>query len=144
MNLNMILGATKDVFARRLGDLVLGQRIVKLGSAQEVFEFVSKLESRIFRVIYVCQDGSIRDMTGRQGVYASKQDGMVRNVGHAMRNEERLNLSFWTATHGAKVNTGAGKGYRTLCARGILAIRVDGCDILTDAGIEALRKAHVS
>jgi len=144
MNLTTILGATKDRHARKLGDLILGQRVIRLGDAQEVFEFVSKLDFRFFRIIYECLDGSIRDMIGRQGVYLSKQDGMVQNVGHAMRSEERLTLSFWTDARGGKVNTGAGKGYRTVRALGILAIRVDGADILTNAGMERLRKARVS
>jgi hypothetical protein len=51
-----------------------------------------------------------------------------------MASEEKLNLSFWTGTHGDKVNTGTGKGYRTLKASGILALRIDGVDIMTEAG----------
>ena len=139
LNLSTMLGAKKDKYARKLGDLILGSKVVRIGSARDVFEFVSNLESRFFRVIYRCLDGSIRDMTGRQGVYASKQDGEVQGTGHRMRNEERLNLSFWTDCQGGKVNLGMGKGYRTLKAAGILLLRVQGTDILTDAGIEALR-----
>jgi len=138
MNITAALNAKKDRHARKLGDLVLGQKVVRIGDAREVFEFVSKLESRFFRIVYRCLDGSIRDMIGRQGVYASKQDGEVQNIGHRMRNEERLNLSFWTDCQGGKVNTGTGKGYRTIRAAGILMLRIEGTDILTDAGIEAL------
>ena len=93
----------------------------------------------MFRVIYRCKDGTIRDMTGRQGVYNSRQDGMVRGVGRAMRSESAMTLSFWTDCQGGKVNTGSGQGYRTLRAIGILAIRCEGTDILTDAGLAALR-----
>ena len=138
MNLTTILGAKKDNHARKLGDLILGSKVVRIGDARDVFEFVSNLESRFFRVIYRCLDGSIRDMTGRQGVHNSKQDGEVLNVGHSMRNEESLNLSFWTHCLGGKVNLGTGKGYRTLKAAGILLLRVQGTDILTDAGIKEL------
>ena len=141
LNLSTMLGAKKDKHARKLGDLILGSKVVRIGSARDVFEFVSNLESRFFRIIYRCLDGSIRDMTGRQGVHNSKQDGEVLNVGHAMRNVERLNLSFWTDCQGGKVNLGTGHGYRTIKAEGILALRVQGTDILTDAGIEAMRNA---
>jgi len=141
VNLSTMLGARKDMHARKLGDLILRSQVVRLGSARDVWEFVSNLDSRFFRILYRCLDGKILDMTGRQGVYNSRQDGEVQNIGHAMRNEDRLNLSFWTDTQGGKVNTGAGKGYRTIKAAGILAIRVQGTDILTDAGVEALRDA---
>lgn len=138
MNLTMILGAKKDKHARKLGDLILGKKVVRIGDAREVFEFVSDLDGRFFRIIYRCLDGSIRDMTGRQGVHNSKQDGEVLNMGHAMRNVERLNLSFWTDCQGGKVNLGTGHGYRTIKAEGILLLRIEGTDILTDAGIKAL------
>lgn len=141
MNLTEQLGAKKDKHAKRQGDLVLGAKVVRIGNASEVFAFVSNLESRFFRILYRCKDGTVRDMTGRQGVYNSKQDGEVLNVGHAMRNVERLTLSFWTDCQGGKVNTGSGSGYRTLRAEGILALRIQGTDILTDAGIEAMRNA---
>lgn len=138
MNLTQTLGATKDRHARKLGDLVLGQKVVRLGDAKEVWEFVSNLDSRFFRVIYRCKDGRIRDMTGRQGVYNSCQDGMVQGIGRPMRNADSLTLSFWTDCSGGKVNTGAGAGYRTLRAQGILMLRIQGTDILTDAGVAAL------
>jgi len=141
MNISQQLDAKKDRHAQKVGDLILGGKVVRMGDSATVFAFVSALGGRFFRVVYRCLDGSIRDMTGRQGVHNSVQDGEVQNVGHRMRNEERLNLSFWTATYGGKVNTGQGKGYRTLRASGILAIRVEGTDILTDAGIDALRDA---
>ncbi len=144
MNLTTTLRARKDAHARKQGDLVLGQQVVRIGDAATVWEFVSKLGSRFFRVVYCCKDGAIRDIMGRQGVYASKQDGEVQGIGHAMRSEKNLTLSFWTDCRGGKANTGAGHGYRTLRAAGILALRVDGVDILTDAGIEALRQAELA
>ncbi len=57
-----------------------------------------------------------------------------------MASESAGTLSFWTCAYGDKVNTGAGKGYRTLRADGILAINVDGTSVLTDAGILAIAK----
>ena len=138
MNLTQTLNARKDRHARRLGDLILGQKVVRIGSAHEVWQFVRDCGGRMMRVLYVCKDGTIRDMIGRGGVHASAQDGKVRNVGHAMASAENLTLSFWTDTSGGKVNTGAGKGYRTLRARGILALRIDGTDIITDAGANVL------
>ena len=144
VNLTEVLGAKRDRHARAQGDLVLGSQVVRIGDDAAVFGFVSNLESRFFRIVYRCQDGTIRDMTGRQGVFDSRQDGMVQGVGHRMRDAVRLNLSFWTDARGGKVNTGSGKGYRTIRAAGILAIRVQGTDILTDAGIAALRDATVS
>ena len=130
--------ARGDRHARNVGPFLLSETIVRIGDARTVFEFVSNLGSRMFRVIYRCKDGTIRDMTGRQGVYNSRQDGRVQNVGHAMRNTDKMTLSFWTDCQGGKVNTGTGKGYRTLRAIGILAIRCEGTDILTDMGLAAL------
>ncbi len=143
MNLTTILSAKKDAHARRLGDFSLAQRIVQIGDAAEVFRFVSELGGRFFRVVYRCKDGTVRDMTGRQGVYVSKQDGEVQGIGKPMRDAARLNLSFWTDCQGGKVNNGSGKGYRTLKAEGILAMRIGETDILTAAGIEAVRVAVV-
>ena len=140
INLSTMLGARADKHARNVGAFVLSETIVRIGSARDVFNFVSNLGSRMFRIVYRCKDGTVRDMTGRQGVYNSRQDGMVQGVGHAMRSEENLTLSFWTATFGNKVNTGTGKGYRTIRASGILAIRCEGTDILTDSGLAALRE----
>jgi hypothetical protein len=138
MEIGTILEARADRYARRLGTFTLRGSVVRLGSASEVWNFVRACGGRNFRVLYRCLDGTARDLIGRQGVYKSSQDGTVAGIGHAMANAERLNLSFWTATHGSKVNTGSGKGYRTLRAAGILALRVDGVDILTDAGLLAI------
>lgn len=144
LNLSKLLGARKDAHARNVGDLILGSQVVRIGGARDVFNFVSNLDSRFFRVVYRCKDGKIRDMTGRQGVYNSRQDGMVQGVGRPMRNADKMTLSFWTDARGGKVNLGTGHGYRTLRAEGILALRIEGTDILTDAGIEAMRAASVS
>ena len=138
MNLTQTFAARKDRHARKLGDLVLGQKVVRIGDSRTVWTFVRNCGGRMFRVLYECKDGQIRDIIGRGGVHDSVQDGTVQNIGHSMTNEENLTLSFWTDTSGGKVNTGAGKGYRTLRATGILAIRIDGTDILTDAGMRKL------
>jgi hypothetical protein len=138
IDLGNLLSARADRYARRMGRFILSGACVRLGSAQDVWTFVRACGGRQMRVVYRCLDGTVRDIVGRQGVYASAQDGTVRGIGHAMASADRLTLSFWTATHGTKVNTGTGAGYRTLRAAGILAIRVDGTDILTDAGILAI------
>lgn len=138
INLTELWGAQRDRYAKRQGPFVLSGDVVLLGDAKDVWNFVRACGDRIFRVVYVCKDGTVRDMIGRQGVYKSSQDGTVQGIGHAMADAERLNLSFWTFAHGDKLNTGAGKGYRTLRAAGILAIRCEGHDILTAVGREAL------
>ncbi len=137
-NLTQRFNAKKDRHAKAQGDLILGKNFVRIGSPADVWQFVRACGGRTFRVIYQCKDGSIRDIIGRQGVHNSSQDGTVQGIGHAMASAERLTLSFWTATHGSKVNTGAGKGYRTLRAAGILALRINGTDIITDEGILVL------
>lgn len=137
-NLTAILEAKPDAYARKLGAFILKGECARLRDPREVWEFIRAIGGRQFRVLYRCLDGTVRDLIGRQGVYKSSQDGTVAGVGHAMADADRLTLSFWTATHGSKVNTGAGVGYRTLRADGILALRIDGTDIVTNAGIIAL------
>jgi hypothetical protein len=144
VNLTQSFGAIRDRYARAQGDLILGQKVVRLGDSATVWTFVRACGGRMLRVVYRCKDGTVRDMVGRGGVHASAQDGTVRGIGHAMASEENLTLSFWTGTHGDKVNTGTGKGYRTLRAQGILALRIDGTDILTDEGVRTLAAAGVS
>lgn len=135
-----LLGAKPDSYAKRQGSYVLGSDVVRISDALTVWNFVRALGSKTFRVLYRCQDGMVRDIIGRQGVYDSAQDGAVQGVGGSMA-QQGYSLSFWTNVHGGRaVNTGVGKGYRTLLASGILALRVDGVDILTDAGIKALAK----
>lgn len=138
VNLTELWNAKRDSYAKAQGAFILSGDVVLLGDAADVWQFVRACGDRIFRVIYVCKDGTVRDMIGRQGVYKSSQDGTVAGVGHAMASAERLNLSFWTFAHGQKVNTGTGKGYRTIRAAGILAIRCEGHDILTAVGRESL------
>ncbi len=134
-DLSAIFGARTDSYAKAQGAFVLSDVTHLLADVGQVWDFVRSLNGRMFRVIYECLDGKRLDIIGRQGVHDSAQDGEVQGIGHAMASAERLTLSFWTATHeGRKVNTGAGKGYRTIRAAGILAIRVDGTDILTSQG----------
>ena len=134
INLTETWEAKRDRYAKSQGEFILSGDVVLIGESVEVWEFLRACGDRIFRVLYRCLDGTVRDMIGRQGVYKSDQDGEVLNVGHAMADPDRLNLSFWTFAHGKKVNTGGGKGYRTLRAAGILAIRCEGHDILTEEG----------
>ncbi len=138
INLTETWNAKRDRYARQQGEFILADDVVLIGDAKEVWDFMLACGDKIFRVVYRCKDGTVRDMIGRQGVHNSKQDGKVAGTGHAMRSAERLNLSFWTFAHGEKVNMGGGKGYRTLKAAGILAIRCEGHDIVTATGNAAL------
>lgn len=134
INLTETWNAKRDRYAAKQGNFILSDDVILIGDAREVWEFMRACGDRIFRVVYRCKDGTVRDMIGRQGVHNSKQDGMVAGTGHAMASAEHLTLSFWTFAHGKKVNTGTGAGYRTLRAEGILAIRCEGNDILTHEG----------
>lgn len=136
INLTQQWDAKRDRYASRQGEFILSGDVTILPQGSE-WDFVRALGGRVFRVVYVCQDGTVRDMIGRQGVYASEQDGEVQNIGAPMA-REGSHLSFWTFAHGQKVNTGAGKGYRTLIAANILAIRCEGNDILTEHGAKYL------
>lgn len=137
INLTQVFEAKRDRYAVRQGEFILSGDVVLIGDAREVWDFMRACGDRIFRVVYRCLDGTVRDIIGRQGVYNSEQDGHVQGIGSPMATEGE-NLSFWTFAHGKKVNTGAGQGYRTLRAAGILAIRCEGHDILTAAGQASL------
>jgi len=138
VNLTKAFSAKRDRHARAQGALKATDTVVFIGDAYETWHFMRENATEFFRVIYECLDGTRRDIIGRQGVHKSAQDGAVAGTGHAMASFERLTLSFWTATRGSKVNTGAGKGYRTLRAEGILALKVRGTVILTRRGREVL------
>lgn len=138
MNVTKMFEAKKDAHAKAVGPFVIEGEALYMGDARQVWDTIRALGGRQFRIIYECKDGTIRDMTGRQGVWKSAQDGMVQGVGHAMESEARLTLSFHTHTHGGKVNTGAGKGYRTIRAAGVLAIKVNGVVYLTRKFLEML------
>ncbi len=137
INLTKAWEAKRDRYAARQGNFILSDSVIVIGDPREVWEFMRACGDRIFRVVYRCKDGTVRDMIGRQGVYQSKQDGTVQGTGHAMAKQGET-LSFWTFAHGKKVNNGSGKGYRTLRAESILAIRCEGNDILTQAGQNSL------
>ena len=132
INLTETFGAKRDAYAKAQGDFVLRGNVTILPDMVSIWDFMCKLADlgKLCRIVYVCRDGSIRDMIGRGGVYKSSQDGTVAGTGRPMRSAHRLTLSFWTATHGGKVNTGPGKGYRTIRAAGILAIRCEGQDFI--------------
>lgn len=132
INLTETFGAKRDAYAKTQGDFILSGDVTILPDLVSIWDFMCKLADlgKICRVIYVCKDGSIRDIIGRGGVYKSSQDGTVAGTGRPMRSAHRLTVSFWTFAHGQKVNTGTGKGYRTLRAAGILAIRCEGQDFL--------------
>lgn len=137
INLTQVFEAKRDRYAVRQGEFIIADDVVLIGDAAEVWDFMRACGDKIFRVVYRCKDGTVRDMIGRQGVHNSKQDGAVQGIGHAMATTGG-NLSFWTFAHGQKVNTGKGAGYRTLRAAGILAIRCEGHDIVTAAGNASL------
>jgi hypothetical protein len=134
-NLTDIFGAQRDSYAKKQGDFILADTVNLIGDHGEAWDFMRAIGGRMVRIVYECKDGTRRDMIGRQGVYASEQDGELKGTGHAMASASLLTLSFHTHVFGGrKVNTGSGKGYRTIRAAGILAIRVDGIDILTKQG----------
>jgi hypothetical protein len=139
VNLTDLLSARKDRYARALGAFTLSGNIEAGSDAVSVWEFLMSQNGKQFRVLTQCLDGTVRDMIGRGGVFDSKQDGTVEGIGQAMTNPDKLTLSLWTATHGKKVNTGAGKGYRTLKAENIIAIHAQDRQILTAFGLELLR-----
>ena len=131
--------AKQDAYVKGMGDFVATGEVINAGDAVSVWDHFVALGGRQIRVIYRCKDGVVRDIVGRQGVHASEQDGKVQGNGHAMRNRQRLTLSFHTSVHnGPAVNNGAGKGYRTLRAAGILAYRVEGHTFLTNQGLASL------
>ena len=138
-NLTEILRAKRDRYARAQGEFILASDVSVCDSERALWDWIRSLGGRQIRVIYRTLDGTVRDMVGRQGVHNSEQDGTVAGTGHAMASADRLTLSFWTATYGSKVNTGAGKGYRTLRAAGVLAVRCEGHDVLTGEGLRSLR-----
>jgi hypothetical protein len=138
VNLTKVFGAQRDRYAKAQGTLDAIESLIFIGDDAEVWRFMRENTREFFRVIYECLDGTRRDMIGRQGVHRSAQDGQIKGIGHAMACEEKLNLSFWTGAHGDKVNTGAGKGYRTLKASGILALKVRGTVVLTQRGREVI------
>ena len=134
-NLSTIFGAQADAYAKTQGNFILADTVFVGMSHNETWDFLTQLGGKLFRVIYETLDGKRIDIIGRQGVHNSTQDGEIAGTGHAMRSAHRLTISFHTHVfEGRKVNTGAGKGYRTLRAAGILAIRVDQTDILTCQG----------
>lgn len=143
VQLGSMLSATSDRYAKALKPFALSDNIEVGSSAVSVWELLRSQNGKQFRVLVQCQDGTVRDWVGRGGVYNSKQDGEVQGVGTPMANRDLLNLSFWTATHGSKVNTGAGKGYRTLKAEYVIAIHAGGCEYLTAFGLELCKASGV-
>lgn len=139
MNLTETFRARKDAYAKRQGDLIVTTQAVLLGDCAEVWGYFRALGGLEIRVIVECKDGTRRDIIGRQGVHKSAQDGEVQGIGSPMACAKRLRLSFWTCVFGKrKVNTGAGKGFRTLRAAGILAFKVQGTIFLTAQGMRAM------
>ena len=139
MNLSQQFVSIQDSYVSRMGDFVVADQAISAGDSVSVWDHFVALGGRQIRVIYRCKDGKVRDIVGRQGVHASAQDGKVQGNGHAMRSRANLTLSFHSSVHGgAAVNVGAGKGYRTLRAAGILAYRVDGVDFITNEGLASL------
>ena len=87
-----------------------------------------------FRMIAECADGTRRDVSVRQGVHYSVQDGPVRNVGHAMATTED-HVGTWRQ---GKVSKGARSGYRTFVVSRVLAIKIEGITYLTDRAVREL------
>lgn len=141
VQLGSLLNATRDRYARTLRPFALSGQVEIGSNAVSVWEFLRSQNGKQFRVLVQCQDGTVRDWIGRGGVYNSEQDGEVQGIGAPMSNRDLLNLSFWTATHGKKVNTGSGKGYRTLKAEFVIAIHAEGNQYFTEFGMRLCREA---
>lgn len=141
VNLSKLWRARKDQYAKQLGDFVLSCDAMQIGDPQEVWFTMRNNIHLQHRILWRCKDGVVRDVVIRQGVYQSRQDGPLSHDGHSMADFLLLNLSSWTCVHeGKAVNTGSGKGYRTIKAKGILAIRVQQTDMLTLEGLTLIRE----
>lgn len=134
MNLSTLLSAKADRYAKVQGAFILFDGFDYTGDGVSTWDWFRGLGGSLVSVLYLTAKGDVRLMVGRQGVHNSEQDGTVQGVGRAMANREGLTLSFWTATHGDKVNTGTGQGYRTLRADRIIAVNVNGQQFITDTG----------
>ena len=143
INLSKVFDAKKDQYARKLGDWILSDNIAMMGDTASFWDFMRNLGGLQFRVMVRCLDGTVREWIGRQGVHSSAQDGEISGNGRPMASQKAGNLSFWTATHGSKVNTGDGFGYRTLKVSGIIAVRVNDQDYLPEIGVLELRAAGI-
>ena len=141
LNLTALLGLRKDRYAKAQGAFSLRDGFEYIGNGPTVWTWMRQKGGLQMRIAYLCEDGKRRDIIGRQGVWQSSQDGTVEGSGHAMTNRHNLTLSFWTATDSDKVNTGTGKGYRTIRADRILAVNVNGQQFVTDTGSELIRLA---
>ena len=142
IDLGKLLHAKGDRYAKQLGSFSLSDSIEVGSDAVSVWNLLRSQNGRTFRVLVQCQNGVVRDWIGRGGVYDSRQDGTVQGTGAPMANEDRLNLSFWTATYGDKVNTGTGKGYRTLKAEFVIAIHASGKQYFTAFGMELYQASN--
>jgi hypothetical protein len=134
VNLSALLSAKADRYARNQGAFILRDGFNYTGSGAATWEWFRGLANSFVSVLYLTEKGQVRSMVGRQGVYKSEQDGEVQGIGHSMASRDGLTLSFHTNAHGDKVNTGSGKGYRTLRADRILVVNVNGQQFVTDTG----------
>lgn len=134
LNLSELFSAKADRYAKAQGAFLLLDGFNYTGNGVSTWDWFRGLSGSFVTVLYLTADKQVRLIVGRQGVHNSEQDGTVAGTGHAMASRDGLTLSFWTATYGSKVNTGAGKGYRTLRADRILAVNVDGAQYVTDTG----------
>ena len=143
LNLTKLLKARKDSYAQAMGAFILRQDAEEIGDHQEAWLFMRRHCHLQTRVLWRCDNGIVRDVDIRQGVYNSQQDGLVAGDGHPMADFLLLNLATWTCVFGGKaVNTGTGSGYRTMGARGILVIRVNQKDFVTAEGAALIRGAR--
>lgn len=134
INLSSLFGAQNDRYAKAQGDFLLFNGFNYTGNGVSTWDWFRSLGGSFVTILYLTAKNEIRSMIGRQGVHDSSQDGTVAGTGHAMANRDGLTLSFWTGTDGDKVNTGAGKGYRTLRSDRILVVNANGKQYVTDTG----------
>lgn len=139
MNVNKILHATRDV-GFRAGDVILPNvyPVVDAG------EFLAAPAGRtgFFRMIVRSErTGRWHDVQGRQGVYASAQEGPVAGVGRPMLDVERGRFGILTFTGGKKVNVGTGYGYRSWLRKNVAVIVSGGIVMVTLDGVDEIATA---
>jgi hypothetical protein len=138
MNVNKILNASRDV-GFRAGDVML-PNVYPLVDAGE---FLASAAGRtgFFRMIVRSErTGRWHDVQGRQGVYASAQEGPVAGVGRPMLDVERGRFGILTFTS-KKVNLGAGHGYRSWLRKNVAVIVSGGIVMVTLDGVDEIASA---
>lgn len=137
MNVNELLLPRRDVGVDSC-DIIVPDAFVLINAE----EAISGFGGLFFRMIARSErTGRLHDVIVRQGVYKSKQDGMVKGTGNRMRKEGRRFGTWAYSPTGVPLNTGEGKGYRSwLYSNVILVVARDGIGV-TSEGTRLLTEA---